>query len=196
MRKLIPDAPPHHCSADRGARAVWCALLASGLIAGCASTPPPAAPVAAPPPPSPDVFFYPLQGQGAKQQDRDRYECYLWARQRTGFDPSRLPPGQPPVRVVAVPPPGHDTAVGAATGAVIGAAVAQPWHTGEGAAIGAVAGAVIGASSDAARQQQAEQAQAQEDQARRQRDAQVAATVESYRRAMQACLEGRGYAVR
>jgi hypothetical protein len=172
-------------------------MLACVLLAGCASSPPPApAPVAVRPPPSPDVFFYPLHGQGAEQQDRDRYDCYLWARQRTGFDPSRLPSSQPAPRVVAVPPPGYDTAVGAATGAVIGAAVSQPWHTGEGAAIGAVAGAVIGAASDAARQQQAEQAQARYDQARSRRDAEIEATVQSYRRAMQACLEARGYAVR
>ena len=172
-------------------------MLACVLLVGCASTPSPAPPPrVAKPPPSPDVFFYPRHGQGAEQRDRDRYECYLWARQRTGFDPSRLPPSQPMPRVVAMPPPGHDTAVGAATGAVIGAAVAQPWHTGEGAAIGAVAGAVIGAASDATRQQQAEQAQARQDQARNRRDAEIEAAVQSYRRAMQACLEGRGYAVR
>jgi len=196
MRKLIPDGQARCVQAARGLRNAALTLATAGLIAGCASTPP-APPVAsAPPPPSPDVFFYPLQGQAAEQQDRDRYECYLWARQRTGFDPSRMPPGQPPVRVVAVPPPGPDTAVGAATGAVIGAAVSQPWHTGEGAAIGAVAGAALGAASDASRQQQAAQAQAQQEEAQRQRDAQLAASVESYRRAMQACLEGRGYAVR
>jgi hypothetical protein len=170
--------------------------IACGWLGGCAAQPTttPAAP--APPLTSPDVYFYPLKAQGVEQQDRDRYECYLWARQHTGFDPSRTGPDQPPVRVVAVPPPGHDTAVGAVTGAAIGAAVAQPWETGEGAAIGAAAGAMLGAASDAARQQQADQAQAQLDQARSRSNAQMEAAIQSYRRAMQACLEARGYAVR
>jgi hypothetical protein len=172
------------------------AFLTLAVLAGCASEPPPTPSAPLPPRPSPDVYFYPVKGQTAEQQDRDRYECYLWARQRTGFDPSRMPPDQAPVRVVAVPPPGHDTAAGAVTGAVIGAAVSQPWETAEGAAIGAVAGAVIGAASDAARQQQAAQAQAQQDQARSQANAQLDAAVQSYRSAMQSCLAARGYSVR
>ena len=41
----------------------------------------------APLPPT-QVYFYPLHDQTAKQQDRDRYQCYLWAKKQTGFDPS------------------------------------------------------------------------------------------------------------
>jgi hypothetical protein len=195
MSRVPPDgsdAPPTVVAG----RAFAVAAFACGLLASCASEPPstPAAPAA--PLTSPDVYFYPLKAQSAEQQDRDRYECYLWARQRTGFDPSLAWPDQPPVHVVAVPPPGHDTAVGAVTGAAIGAAVSQPWETAEGAAIGAVAGAVLGAASDAARQQQAEQVQAQHDQARSRSNAQMEAAIQSYRRAMQTCLEARGYAVR
>ena len=104
------------------------------LGAGCVETPPapPPPPVQVqpeppppPPPPSPDVFFYPKQGQSAAQQSRDRYECYLWAHKQTGFDPSAIRPAtRASVRVVAVPGPGHDTAVGTMTGAVLGAAAA------------------------------------------------------------------------
>jgi hypothetical protein len=173
------------------------AAILGALVAGCASQPPAPPPVATPPPPpSSDVFFYPLHGQTAEQQDRDRYECYLSARQRSGFDPSVARPDRPPVRVVAVPPPGSDTVAGAATGAVIGAAVSHPWDTAEGAAIGAGAGAVIGAASDAARQQQAERIQAGQEQEQSRTDAQTDAAVLSYRSAMQACLEARGYSVR
>jgi hypothetical protein len=39
------------------------------------------------------------------------------------------------VQVVAVPPPGYGVAAGAATGAIIGAAVSQPWDTAEGAVL-------------------------------------------------------------
>jgi outer membrane lipoprotein SlyB len=173
------------------------AMLA--LLGGCATqttgTAPAAAPVA-PPRPSPSVFFYPLQGQSAEQQDRDRYDCYRWARQQTGYDPSLpQPAGSAPVTVQAVPPPGYGVAAGAATGAVIGAAVSHPWDTPEGAAIGAVAGAMIGAAADASRQQQAERIEAQENASRAQANAQSDAIVAAYRDAMKACLSARGYAV-
>jgi hypothetical protein len=167
-------------------------------MVSCASQPPPPAPPPPPaaPRPSPDVYFYPLHGQTPEQADRDRYDCYLTARQSTGFDPGRARPDQPPIRVVAVPAPGHDTMAGAATGAVIGAAVSNPWETAEGAAFGAVAGAVIGAASDASRQQQANRVQTQQEQERARADAQADAAILNYRRAMQACLEARGYSVR
>ena len=79
--------------------------------------PPPAQAPAAAPTPTPDVYFYPQQGQSAQQQARDRYECYLWARQKTGYDPSRYRPDSGSnLRVVAVPGPGHDTVAGGFTG--------------------------------------------------------------------------------
>lgn len=168
-------------------------LLAVLALGGC--TPTPTRPVAeAAPLPYVEVYFYPAQGQSAAQQDRDRYECYLWARRQTGFDPSapQLAPHQK-LRVVPEPPPGHDTAAGAVTGAVLGAVVAPPDRTAEGAAVGAMAGAIAGAASDAARQEQAERLQERYD---RQTAARVEQQARNYRRAMAACLEGRGYRVR
>ena len=179
---------------------IFLALMA--LVSGCAAEPTASAPVGVPAPnsaprPSSTVYFYPLRGQSAEQQDRDRYECYLWARRQTGCDPSRLhPDGGPPVRVEPTPPPGYGTAAGAATGAVIGAAVSQPWDTAEGAAIGAVAGAVIGAAMDASRQQEAKRVESEINAERAQANAQADAAVLEYRRAMQSCLEARGYAVK
>lgn len=146
------------------------------------------------------VYFYPTAGQSPAQQDRDRYECHLWAVKQSGFDPSLpLPAPSPRVEVIPSPPPGHDTALGAVTGAVIGAAVGSPRSTGEGAVVGAVAGAVMGAASDASRQERAEAIERRYDQRRydqsAQRTAQVERQAQDYRRAMGACLEGRGYAV-
>ena len=68
------------------------------------------------------VYFYPKAGQSIEQQSRDHYECYNWAVQQTGFDPSQssIPPRER-VKVVPMPPPGHDTAVLAVAGAVLGA---------------------------------------------------------------------------
>ncbi|MEN8143000.1 MAG: glycine zipper 2TM domain-containing protein, partial [Thermodesulfobacteriota bacterium] len=99
---------------------------------------------AQPPPPPTEVYFYPNRGQGPAQQDRDSYECYLWAKEQTGFDPS-APNLAPHHKLAVVPeaPPGADTAVGAMTGAILGAAVSSRGKGPEGALIGAVAGAII-----------------------------------------------------
>jgi predicted small lipoprotein YifL len=143
------------------------------------------------------VYLYPKMGQTPEQQDRDRYECYNWAIKQTGFDPgSPLIPPEHRVTVVPVPPPGHDTAVGAVTGAAVGALAAGHHHSPEGALIGAAVGAFAGAASDASRQQQARQledAYGRQDQARY---AQFESRAIEFRRAMAACLEGRGYSTR
>ena len=94
-----------------------------------------AAQVAAPIDPAlgPQVISYAIGENGARQ-DRDQYECYLWAVKQSGFDPSQ-PNLAPHQRVVvrSGPPPGADVAAGAVTGAVIGAAVGAPHDAGEGA---------------------------------------------------------------
>ena len=171
------------------------AVFTALALAACAAAPPaPVEPAPATPPPSTEIYFYPTKGQSATQQERDRYECYLWAKKQTGFDPSA--PGLAPhqrVRVIPTAPPGRDTAAGAVTGAVIGAVVSPPGRSAEGAAVGAVAGAVIGAASDTARQEQVERVQQRYDQQQAQRMARIEQQANSYRRAMAACLEGRGY---
>jgi len=75
------------------------------------------------------------------------------------------------------------------TGAVIGAMIGAPHDAGEGAAVGAVAGAMIGG---AAEQDQYDRAAAEAAGEQSELDRQAL----RYRRAMTACLEGRGYAVR
>ena len=142
------------------------------------------------------IYFYPKAGQTNEQQSRDHYECYNWAMQQTGFDPSQSSiPSEQRVRVVPMPPPGHDTAVLAITGAVLGALIAGPRHAGVGALIGAGSGAVAGAVSDATRQQQARQLEEAYSNRDRALDAQYEGRALNFRRAMSACLEGRGYNV-
>ena len=169
------------------------ALIAVLALGGCVA---PQQRVAAPPPPSTQVFFYPTQGQGAAQQDRDRYECYLWARKQTGFDPSvpQLAPHQR-LQVVPNPPIGQDTVGGAVTGAVLGAVVSPPGKTGQGAVVGAIAGGMLGAASDSARQERAERQQEQYGQRDAKRFGRLEQQAAGYRRAMSACLSGRGYRV-
>jgi outer membrane lipoprotein SlyB len=143
------------------------------------------------------VYFYPKQGQTTEQQSRDHYECYNWAMKQTGFDPSQSSiPSERRVKVVPMPPPGHEIVALAIAGAVLGALIGGPYHSGQGALIGAGSGALIGAASDASRQQYAEQmeeAYARNDQAL---DTRYEGKARDFRRAMSACLEGRGYSVK
>jgi outer membrane lipoprotein SlyB len=143
------------------------------------------------------VYFYPVKGQSTQQQSRDHYECYNWAMNQTGFDPSvsSIVPEQR-VRVVPMPPPGHDTVALSIAGAVLGALIAGPRHAGGGALIGAAGGAMAGAVSDVSRQEaarQMEEAYAKHNEAR---DVQKERKALDFRRAMTACLEGRGYTVK
>jgi len=34
-------------------------------------------------------FIYPSKGQTAQQEEKDKYACYGWASQQTGFDPAQ-----------------------------------------------------------------------------------------------------------
>ena len=179
-------------AAARTARAVG-VLAAGGLLAACV-TEPPSRPLPPPPPAvNTTVYAYPEHGQTAEQLDRDRYECYVWAKQQTGFDPSANNiPEQARVRVVSGPPPGANTAVGAVTGAVIGAAISNPWNRGFGALAGALIGGAIGSSADAANAERSQQTVVYDRAQMRQIERESA----DYRRALGACLEGRGYSVK
>ncbi|MCX5824232.1 MAG: glycine zipper family protein [Deltaproteobacteria bacterium] len=142
------------------------------------------------------VYFYPKAGQTAEQQSRDHYDCYNWAVKQTGFDPgqSAIPTDQR-VRVVPMPPPGYDTATLAVAGAVLGALIGGPRHALGGALIGASSGAIAGAASDSARQESARQQEEAYASWDRSRDDRLAERASGFRRAMSACLEGRGYSV-
>lgn len=151
----------------------------------------------APAKPSTDVYAYPLKAQSSEQQDRDRYECYLWSTKQTGFDPSapNLAPHQR-VRVIEGPPAGATTAAGAFTGAVLGAAVSSPHNDGEGAVVGAVAGAMIGAAAESQQAQRVARSEDEQTVQQRARAAELEQQATNYRRALSACLEPRGYSVR
>jgi hypothetical protein len=163
---------------------------AAVLLAACVAPPPRVVAVPAPPPQR--VFVYPANGQNAEQTDRDRYECHVWAVQQTGVDPSRAD-ANPYERVVVQPanPPGSGTVAGLIGGAILGSIIAGPRDAGAGALIGGATGAIVGSASDANAQAQARQTQYQINQGA----AAGRARADSYRRAIGACLEGRGYTV-
>ena len=165
------------------------------LLAGCEDGPPrrPLAhrePVVDEAPPAPRVYFYPTQGQSPELQDRDRYECYTWSVKQTGFDPGRRLPPQERVTVVPARAPGETTVGGAVVGALIGAAVSGPGHAGGGAIVGAAAGGLLGAAAEGSQAEEVRRIESSRGGSRYRREA------AEYRRAMSACLEGRGYSVK
>jgi hypothetical protein len=142
------------------------------------------------------LFVYPGTGQDATQQGKDEGECYAWAQQQTGIDPTAPPK---PAEKVEAPKGGavKGAARGAARGAAVGAAGDDEYRrdegnldAGEGAAAGAAAGAVRGRR---AQKKAAKQAEAKAQQAAQ---AQDAGAKDTFKKAWGACLEGRGYSVK
>jgi hypothetical protein len=139
-----------------------------------------------------EPIVYPAKGQSPDQMDKDKYECYGWAKGQTGFDPMAPPTATAP------PPPQEQTSAstgkglvgGAAAGALIGGIADGNW--GQGAAIGAAAGGLFGGHRKRSVAQQNQQNQ----QAWEQQQAQIyAQRRHEYNRAYTACLTGRGYTV-
>lgn len=143
------------------------------------------------------VFIYPREGQSPMRQDRDRYECHLWAMGQSGYDPSLPPlPVRSHVRVEPVPPVGYDTFSLGFTGALLGAIIGGYHHSPQGALIGGAIGALTGLASDSARAQTARRIEADQERQYQGREDRVEGRASEYRRAMGACLEGRGYSVK
>jgi len=132
------------------------------------------------------IYVFPNKGQSQEQQNRDRGECDAWAKNQTGYDPASAASG-PPASGQA---PQGGVVRGGARGAALGAAVgAIAGDAGKGAAIGAASGGLLGGMkrSDQRRQEQHAQQQWQQQQQ---------AAYGEYRRALAACLEGKGYTVK
>jgi hypothetical protein len=145
---------------------------------------------------SADVYIYPAKGQTQQQQDKDRDECHSWAAKQTGFDPSRPQTTVAPATSASQPyrPSQPHVLRGAGRGAALGAvggAIAGNAATGAaaGAAMGGLAGAVR-RRDERMRQSTQQQADVQSSTAKQSQQA------SAYRRAMAACLEGRGYTVK
>jgi hypothetical protein len=144
--------------------------------------------------PAQEHIIYPTKGQSEDQMGKDKYECYSWSKNQTGFDPmDTVKPTEAAPRQQARGSTAGGAARGAFGGAALGAAVgAIAGDVGKGAAMGAAGGGLLGGarrrsqiSGDRQRQGQWEREQVANYQ--RNRDA--------YNRAYRACLEGRGYSV-
>ena len=42
-----------------------------------------------------DLMIYPAKGQSQDQMEKDKFECYSWAKGQTGFDPMQVPTARP-----------------------------------------------------------------------------------------------------
>jgi hypothetical protein len=129
---------------------------------------------------------YPAQGQSQARQDKDEGECHVWAKNKTGIDPAAVA-SSPPPQETGPAVGGGERLRGAARGALGGAAIgAIAGDTGKGAGVGAVAGTMAGGhrarQNQAARNESAQQGQAQQ--------------MDSYYRAYAACMSGRGYSIK
>ena len=138
-----------------------------------------------------DPIVYPSQGQSNEQVEQDKYQCYNWAKQQSGFDPMQVP------TATSAPPPkqseGHGAVGGAARGALGGLAVgAIAGDKKKGAKIGAVSGGLVGGMrrNDAQKQNKKQQQQWE-----KQQTSNYANQRNNYNRAYSACLGGRGYTV-
>ena len=61
-----------------------------------------------------ELTIYPAEDQSAEQQEKDKFECYQWAKNDSGFDPMETPKASTP------PPSGEKKKGGGAKGAVGG----------------------------------------------------------------------------
>ncbi len=148
------------------------------------------------------MYFYPERHQTDAQQDRDRFECYRWAVRETGVDPGMTAVRQPvTMELQPIQPLRDGSAVlhSATQGALLGALVSSPRQSGANAVIGALFGAVLGVAAQESRAQAVEQMQYRQQQALAAANAAAVAAAraptDNFRRAMSACMSGRGYRV-
>jgi hypothetical protein len=144
-----------------------------------------------------EFIVFPAQGQSEEQMEKDKFECYSWAKGQTGFDPMQMPTVSEP------PPPKSDRSVagtaakggatGAALGGVIGGIADGSSGARRGLAIGALSGGALGGMRSSRQNRQAEQQRKQWEQ---QQVNQYMQQRNTYNRAYSACLEGKGYTVR
>lgn len=139
------------------------------------------------------LIVYPAGGQTPEQQGRDEQACYAWAQQQitpVASVPSADSAAQAGKAKADSATQGaaiKGAAGGAAGGALVGAITGD---AGRGAGIGAIGGALRARRAKKQAEKQAEE------QARAQVEAQGSQQATTLKKAMVACLEGRGYTVK
>ena len=142
-----------------------------------------------------DPIVYPAKGQSEDQIEKDKYQCYSWAKQQTGFDPMKIPTttSAPPAKEEEVWGAGKSGVAGGATGAIVGGIAKGKKGAVRGGLIGAGTGALIGGVRSSNQRNREEQKRKEWE--RKEANNYVRARDE-YNRAFGACMEGRGYSVK
>ena len=145
-----------------------------------------------------DLMVYPAKGQSQDQMEKDKFECYSWAKKESGFDPMKMPAAtapSPPKQATGRTARGavRGGVGGGLLGAGIGAIAGGKKGAKKGAVIGGLSGGVIGGVRSSSQQKQDEKARKQWE---KQQTNQYMHQRNTYNRAYGACLEGRGYSVK
>ncbi|WP_426417771.1 hypothetical protein [Aestuariirhabdus sp. LZHN29] len=135
-----------------------------------------------------ELYIYPAKGQSAEQLDKDKYECYSWAKRDTGFDPMAIP------TATTAAPSTEKRSGGVVRGGLGGAALgAIIGDSSKAAKRGAAAGGLIGGVRQSSQNSAAERERKEWEQ---REGSNYANNRNNYNRAYSACLEGRGYTVK
>ena len=135
-----------------------------------------------------DFMIFPAKGQSNEQLEKDKFSCYGWAKQQSGFDPMKTP-------TTSTAPPSQEkksggVARGALGGAALGAIIGDSSRSARNAgAAGALIGGVRQSSAN-------KKTQANTEQWKQQESNNYANNRDQYNRAYTACLEGKGYTVK
>lgn len=137
-----------------------------------------------------DLMIFPAKGQSNETMEKDKFSCYGWAKDQTGFDPMKAP-------TTSTPPPsqqkgsvGGSAARGALGGAALGAIIGDSSRSARNAG---VAGALIGGVRQSSKNSKTDQ---NTEQWKQQEASNYANNRNQYNRAYSACLEGKGYTVK
>jgi hypothetical protein len=142
-----------------------------------------------------DPIVYPAQGQSHEQMEKDKFQCYTWARDQTGFDPMQTPTttSRPPQKEEEVWGAGKTGVAGGAGGAVVGGLAGGRSGAVRGGLIGAAGGALIGGMR---RSSQRDREDRNREQWEREETNNYVRARNEYNRAFSACMTGRGYTVK
>lgn len=142
-----------------------------------------------------DPIFYPSKGQTDDQLEKDQYECYNWAKKKTGFDPMKTPTTKsaPPGKEEKVTGTGGSALIGGGAGAIIGGIAGGGRGALTGGLIGGTGGALVG---NARSSEQREREERKRQEWERKEANRYAGERNQYNRALGACMEGRGYSVK
>ena len=139
-----------------------------------------------------DLFVYPKQGQSQQQMEKDKFDCYTWAKQPSRFDPMQAPQATSPPssQQRTAPRPLRGAAGGALGGLAIGSLAGE---AGKSAAIGTATGGVVGCLR---RRGQRRQQQSAEQRWVEKQASDYYRLCEENNRAYGASLVGKGYTVK